>query len=266
MFDTMALSPGLAPALPADVRAMNATALVLAAVAALALLAAALNWAIRQPVFSIRAIRMEGEVTRNSAATLRANTAARLNGNFFTLDLGAARRAFEAVPWVRKAVVTRVWPNRLAVRVEEHRAAALWGSGSDQLVNTQGEVFAVNLGDVEDEDLPTLQGPDGSSAAMLALWRRLEPQFAALNAHIAALTLSGRGSWSIELDSSTEIELGRGTETELVQRTEQFIATVGGVLARYERPLLYADLRHHQGYAVRLKGISTVTDAGPPRN
>ena len=151
MSDTMALSQALDPALPADVRAMNATALVLAAVAALALLAAALNWAIRQPVFSIRAIRMEGEVTRNSAATLRANTAARVNGNFFTLDLGAARRAFEAVPWVRKAVVTRVWPNRLAVRVEEHRSAALWGSGSDQLVNTQGEVFAVNLGDVEED-------------------------------------------------------------------------------------------------------------------
>ena len=86
MSDTMALSQALDPALPADVRAMNATALVLAAVAALALLAAALNWAIRQPVFSIRAIRMEGEVTRNSAATLRAHTAARLNGSSPTIQ------------------------------------------------------------------------------------------------------------------------------------------------------------------------------------
>ena len=32
--------------------------------------------------------------------------------------------------------------------------------------------------------------------------------------------------------------------------------------SRYQRPLEYADLRHTDGYAVRLKGVSTTTDAG----
>ena len=36
------------------------------------------------------------------------------------------RDSFETVPWVRRAVVRRVWPDRLAVRLEEHRAVALW--------------------------------------------------------------------------------------------------------------------------------------------
>ena len=258
----MARFQALDSTLPTDVRAMNATALVLAALAASALLAAALVWAIRQPIFSIRTIRVDGDVTRNSAATLRANSVARLNGNFFTLDLVAARRAFEGVPWVRKAVVNRLWPNRLAVRLEEHRAVALWGNGSDLLVNSQGEVFAANLGDVEDENLPTLIGPEGSSVAMLALLRRLDPLLSEFGTHIANLMLSGRGSWAVELDSGAALELGRGSEAELVQRTQQFISSVGGVIARYERPLVYADLRHRQGYAVRLKGISTVV-AGP---
>ena len=31
--------------------------------------------------------------------------------------------------------------------------------------------------------------------------------------------------------------------------------------SRYHRPLEYADLRHSDGYAVRLKGVSTTTDA-----
>jgi cell division protein FtsQ len=30
------------------------------------------------------------------------------------------------------------------------------------------------------------------------------------------------------------------------------------VISRYQRPLEYADLRHNDGYAVRLKGITTV--------
>jgi cell division protein FtsQ len=251
------------PALPADVRAMNATAMLLALVAVAALLAAALVWAMRQPVFSIRTVAIDGDVTRNSAATLRANTRSSLTGNFFTLDLGAARRAFEDVPWVRKALINRLWPNRVLVRLEEHRAAALWAGDADSLVNSHGEVFAANLGDVEDQDLPTLDGPDGSAPAMLALLRRLEPVLAPLEMHIATLTLSGRGSWAMRLERGATVELGRGGEAELVQRTEQFAKTVGGVIARYDRPLLYADLRHHQGYAVRLKGISTVNDAAP---
>lgn len=252
--------------LPADVRAMNATALLLATLAALALLAAGLVWAMRQPVFTIRTVRVDGEVARNNVATLRAHTAARLNGSFFTLDLGAAKRAFESVPWVRKAVVNRLWPNRLAVRLEEHRAVALWGSGSDLLVNSHGEVFAANLGDVEDDNLPTLWGPDGSAATMLSLLRRLEPVLAPLETRIATLAMSGRGSWAVELETGAEIELGRGSETELVQRTQAFVASVGSVIARYERPLVSADLRHHQGYAVRLKGVSTASDLASPRN
>jgi len=40
---------------------------------------------------------------------------------FFTADLDAVRAAFESVPWVRKAMVRREWPNKLIVTVEEHR-------------------------------------------------------------------------------------------------------------------------------------------------
>jgi cell division protein FtsQ len=261
MLDTMARFAAAEIALPIDVRAMNATAALLALLAAATVLAAAGVWAMRLPQFSIREIRIDGDVARNSAATLRANIRAGVSGNFFSLDLGLARRAMEETPWVRKAVVNRLWPNRIAVRLEEHRAAALWGRDADLLVNSHGEVFVANLGDVEDQDLPTLEGPEASAPAMLALLRRLEPVLAPLEMRIAILTLSGRGTWAMQLDSGANLELGRGSEAELVQRTASFAQTVGGVMARYERPLLYADLRHHQGYAIRLKGISTVTNA-----
>ena len=240
---------------------MNATALLLGLVAGAALLAIALLWAVRQPAFGIRTVRIDGDVARNSAATLRAHVRAGLTGNFFTLDLAAAQRAIEEAPWVRRAVIYRLWPNRLAVQLEEHRAAALWGNDDDLLVNSHGEVFTANLGDVEDDDLPTLQGPDGSAPAMLALLRRLSPVLSGAKMRITTLSLSGRGTWAMQLDAGASVELGRGSEAELVQRTEQFVHSVGGVIARYERPLLYADLRHHQGYAVRLKGISTVNDS-----
>ena len=100
--------------LPGDVRLMNATAAIFAVLGALAIVAMAMAWLVKQPVFNVRAIRIDGDVTRNSVATIRANATPRLAGNYFTLDLAAARDAFEAVPWVRHAVVTRIFPNRLA--------------------------------------------------------------------------------------------------------------------------------------------------------
>jgi cell division protein FtsQ len=250
--------------LPPDVRLMNASANLLWIAVALGLAAMAVAWAARWPLFNVRAIRVEGDVARNSVATIRSNAAPHLAGNLFTLDLAAARRAFESVPWVRQAVVRRVWPDRLVVQLEEHRAAAYWEPerGSDRLVDTYGDVFDANLGDVEDEALPTLRGPEGSSREMLALCVRLAPLVAALDgARIETLALSGRGSWRVALDSGATIELGRGSADQVVARTERFVRSVAQVTARYERALLHADLRHADGYAVRLEGITT-TSAG----
>jgi cell division protein FtsQ len=203
-------------------------------------------------------------MARNSVPTIRANAAPRLAGNFFSVDLQAGRTAFETVPWVRRAVVRRVWPDVLAVRLEEHRAAAIWegaageeGAGGERLVNSFGEVFEANVGDVEDDSLPVLAGPEGNAAAMLALLRRLQPALAQLELNVARVQLSGRGSWRVELDSGAALELGRGNEEQLMARSERFVRTYTQVAAKWRQPLEYADLRHADGYAVRLRGVST---------
>jgi cell division protein FtsQ len=72
-----------------------------------------------------------------------------------------------------------------------------------------------------------------------------------------AMQLSGRGSWSVELDTGATLVLGRGTEDELVARSARFLRTVSQVTGRFQRDLEYADLRHADGYAVRLRGITT---------
>lgn len=246
-------------ALPSDVRLMNLTAHALFVLVALALVVAAVLWAARHPLFAIRVIRVEGDVTRNSVATIRANAAPKLTGGFFTTKLAADKAAFEAVPWVRKAEVRREWPGKLVVRLEEHRAVALWGfeDADDKLVNSFGEVFEANLGDVEDDKLPTLSGPPGTSALMLQLLQSLQPVFAKLDTQIDTLRLTGRGSWRVELDSGAEVALGRGTHDELVASVERFVGTVLPMQAKYQRPLEYADLRHHDGYALKLRGVTT---------
>lgn len=257
----------VAAPLPADVRVMNTVATALYVAAGVGVAVAGVLWLVRSPLWPIRAIQLDGDLARNSVPTIRANAAPLLAGNFFSVDLQQGRAAFETVPWVRRAVVRRVWPDRLAVRLEEHRAAALWeGSdpenGADRLVNSHGEVFEANVGDVEDENLPVFSGPEGTSAQMLALYRRLQAALARLELGVLRVELSGRGSWHVELDSGAALELGRGSEDELMARSERFVRTYTQVAAKWQRPLLYADLRHADGYAVRLQGVSTTPAGG----
>lgn len=245
--------------LPTDVRLMNGVAIAVYVATALALAAASLLWLTRSPGFVIRSIQLEGEFARNSINTIRANATPRLLGNFFSVDLQRSRSAFEAVPWVRHAVVRRVWPNQLTVQLEEHHAVALWQGDDrgDRLVNQQGEVFVANVGDVEDDALPMFSGPDGSAANMLSMYHRLASTFAPLRSEIDSLTLSVRGSWRAVLASGATVELGRGSEDEIIERTARFVATLDSVYARYRQALEYADLRHTDGYAVRLRGVTT---------
>lgn len=246
-------------ALPGDVRLMNAAAQIVFALAGAAALALAVLWLTRAPWFVIRQVQLEGGLTRSSIPTVRANAAPQLAGDFFSIDLQKTRAAFESVPWVRRATVRRVWPDRLRVTLEEHRAAALWQGedGNDRLVNSYGEVFEANVGDVEDESLPGLKGPPGSSARMLAMLQRLHPVLSGQQLALEALQLSGRGSWRVVLDSGATIELGRGSEDEVLARAERFARTLPQVIGRYKQPVEYADLRHADGYAVRLRGVTT---------
>ena len=265
---------------PLDVRLTNTLAAVVFAAALLVLTWAALKWATRSPVFTLRGITLEAAppagFQRTNVASVRANALPRLKGNFFSIDLDASRAAFESVPWVRRATVRRVWPNQLAVVLEEHQPAALWQGDSERrnerLVNTHGEVFEANVGEVEDEELPTLAGADAASAQMLVMLQRLGAALAPLDHHVTVLRLSSRGSWRAELDGGATLELGRGSDEEVGARVQRFARTLAEAAARFSaagekpRALLAADLRHPDGYALRLAGIGTATAAASQRN
>ncbi len=248
--------------LPLDIKLMNGVATALFGVVLLMLLGSALAWVARMPQFNIRGVTVAGDVAHYNALTLRANVMPHLQGTFFTLDVNAARKVFEAMPWVRQAIVRRDFPNRLKVQLQEHQAVAYWGvEGDASLVNSYGEVFEANLGELEKEDLPRLSGPDGQSAQVLAMLQTLQPVLKPIDMTIVQLELTPRGGWRAQFDSGTELELGGGSTSDLIARVERFVKTATQITSRYNRTieqLASVDLRHSDGYAIRLNGVSTV--------
>jgi len=224
------------------------------------------QWVLNHPVWTIRALVVQGDVTHQNAITLRAQVVTRmsaeLGSSFMTLDLDRTRALFESVPWVRQAVVQREFPNRLRITLQEHEAVAWWGSeGSTQLVNTLGEVFEASPDD--SDNLPVLAGPNNRAADVLKLFNALSPQYQYWGFGVERLALTERGNWQLSLDNGALIELGRGDHDTLVTRNQQFIRTVSQVTQEFPGEVQTVDLRYPNGYALSIRGVTTLSTQAP---
>lgn len=81
------------------------------------------------PVFDFSTLEVEGDVARVPVERVKQAVEPVIRGNFFTEDLDEVRRAAETVPWVKRAVVRRVWPDGLRIAVETYSAFAVYEDG-----------------------------------------------------------------------------------------------------------------------------------------
>jgi len=255
--------------LPLDVKLMTAATRALTALFALMCLGAFGLWAVWHPAWSVKAISVHGDVAHQNAVALRVQLATpmqtTLSSSFLTVDLHQVRHLFEGVPWVRQAVVQREFPNRLRVTLSEHRPVAWWGqAGGGQLVNTAGEVFDASPDDID--GLPELVGRPEQSARIWALYQPLAVELDRLGLGLERLALDERGSWRATLNNGARIELGRGTQDDLLVRVARLTATLSQLTQRYPGALESVDLRYPNGYALRVRGVTTTIDGnGKPQ-
>jgi cell division protein FtsQ len=239
-----------------SVDALNACASTLYALAAAALIYAAAHAVVHTPLLPVRQVALQGaldHVTREQA-----ESAARAGavGTFFSVDLDAVRRAFEALPWVRKVEVRRLWPDRIQVAIEEHVALARWGADTQatRLVNTHGEVFAGELR--EAEQLPQFAGPTGSAQEVTRRYAAFRQVLEPLKLEPRQVLLSPRYAWQLRLSNGLTLELGRDQLKEpVLERLTRFVAYYAQTLGSLSRRLDYVDLRYPNGFALRVPEI-----------
>jgi cell division protein FtsQ len=215
---------------------MNVLALLFAVAAALIALAGTARWLAARPAFSLRAIEVRGDLQHVTAASLRAVVAGRLKGNYFTMTLDETRRLLESVPWVARASVRRVWPNRLRVTLVEHRPLGVWEDG--RLLSDDGQLFVANAAEAEIHGpLPAFGGPDAVAPDAARRYYAFAAQLAPLGMTITAIDVSERRSWTVHAlgrdGQATAFELGRDGEAALLdERIAQVAAAYPMVAAR----------------------------------
>jgi len=219
-------------------------AIVALAIALAALLALLLNRPLRR-------VTVDGAFQRVPALEVERAVREHLNGGFVTVDLAALRRAVESIAWVDRARVQRRWPDGLYVQITEQVAAARWGASS--LINARGEVFAVDARHVPPE-LPRLDGPPGSETQVAELYFQLYPRLLETGLRAAALRVSDRGAWELELANGVVIRFGR---RQLAERVERFLAAGAPLIASRGNDIAALDMRYSNGFAVVWRTSST---------
>jgi len=230
---------------------MNLLADVLIVLAALALGWAALTGLQRLPVFPLRELVLVSAPRQVSPDQIEHAARGAMLGNFFTVDLEAARTAFEKLPWVRKVAVRRQWPDGLSLMLEEHEAVARWRqpNGEPGLVNRQGEVFIAERPDGLPA-LPQLSGPDGSAPEILARHAEFGGVLAGIGRRIDAVVLTPRRAWQLKLDDGVAIDLGREQGRHpLGERVERFAAHYDSLRQRFGS-VRVVDMRYPNGFVL----------------
>lgn len=226
----------------------------------------------RLPIFSIRTVNIQGDLSKTSDTALQHAATSAITGTLFTTDLSAVRGAFLETPWVRNVVVRRQFPNGLRIELGEHSALALWGESDEdegtRMLNTHGEIFEANRADIESEHLVQLNGPDERAKDVLVMYQQLARPFSVAGQELQSLSLSERGTWAARTESGAQLELGAGDPTQVLARSQTFFQTLPVISARLgssPQALESADLRHRNAYALRLRGVSTetITATGP---
>ncbi len=250
-----------------DIRTMNMVTRALLAVLVLAVLYAGYRWVARQPMFDLMVVQVQGRDSEPlryvNAATVRSAALPRIRGNFFTVDLNAARAAFETVPWVQHASVRREWPNKLVVSVEEYVVLGTWGEQEGRLVSVDGIVFTANLDEAEEEGkLPALDGPDGSAREVAQRLADLREWLAPLKVMPRALTLSKRYAWTARLDNGIVINLGRANDrSEMRTRIDRLISVYPQLAAALPGRIEMIDMRYPNGLALKRRPLAVTMES-----
>jgi cell division protein FtsQ len=249
-----------------DPRFINRVAGFLATLGVLIVLGALAYRAMHMPMFNITRIVLEpkrGDVLSYvSPASIQSTLDGRVQGNFFSLDLLEVQGILSTSPWVRHVDITRLWPNGLLLRIEEHEPFALWNN--EALINTWGEKYLANRGEVDSIDsLPQFFGPDGSEHLVVQRYAELVRWLSPINLRVKELGLNDRYSWRVLLDNNITLTMGRDPGAEIANpydgggamsfaaTIERFVRAWPALLKRIEgRPVERIDLRYTKGFAI----------------
>jgi len=190
---------------------------ILPIVLVVALLAAA-AMVLRSPLLSVGSVDVSGAVYTDQADVQKIVDGVK-GKPMATVDLDSVTHRFEALPWVRRADVRRVWPRHVEVDLVERRPVAAYYApdGSYRVLDGDGHVIVALAG--EPVDVVALGGvgpaldPGAAAPAPLAGAASVAADLPAeLSSHIREIDAAADGNLTMALVEGGQVLFGPATD------------------------------------------------------
>lgn len=178
------------------------------------------NWKIDRLMaagFVVEKIDVMGEGRLNER-DIRLAAQIQTGSYFFGVDLDAAQDRTESLPWVDRAVVRRLWPNRIVVQIVETKPYALWQNEGQLhlLAETGALIVPVEALESLPTGLRTYIGANAPAAAqsmeaLLSSYDEIWPR-------VESLVQFPSGRWDLHLKNNTIVKLPPQDVEKAVQR------------------------------------------------
>ena len=164
---------------------------------------------------------------------------------FWGQDVAPIQAQIEALPWVKGAIVRKMWPNRLSIWVSEYQPVAFWNQ--NQFVTLDGIVFQLPSVRLTAKNLPYLGGLDYQSLKVIETWNQIYVNLKSNNIMAKGVNIDDRGAWQVQLDNDIVLKLGRG---DWKSKLERFVTIYPQIDVPENKKIDYIDLRYTAGAAV----------------
>ncbi|MCN4143563.1 MAG: FtsQ-type POTRA domain-containing protein [Thiohalomonas sp.] len=230
-----------------------------------------MSWLTKPGNFPFKKIELVNQLENQKSKELQRMTANVMNGGFFSLNVEQLRADLLAkLPWVKSVSVRKVWPDKLLLKIIEHKSVARWLSvekNSDldetQLLSQNGIVFNPVLTDKQERQfaqMTLLMGTNSNAEKVLTNCVQINKKLKQLGLAVKECGMNERRSWKLKLSLNNDLDLKLGKE-KIIQKLERFINVFSGQLKQYLSSVESVDLRYSNGFSVKWIPAASITGA-----
>ncbi|MDZ7824553.1 MAG: cell division protein FtsQ/DivIB [Ahrensia sp.] len=155
-----------------------------------------------------------------------------------SIDAAEAKLSLSKLPWVESARISKIYPDKLEIEIEERAAFALWQQGEAvTVIQADGKVIGGYAADARLAALPLLVGKGAEEEGRVFIDQVARYQDVA--ARVKAYIRVGTRRWDLRLDNGMTIRLPASGVDHALGRLTAMQAELGV----FERDLAAIDLR-----------------------
>ncbi|MEE9310006.1 MAG: cell division protein FtsQ/DivIB [Cocleimonas sp.] len=222
-------------------------ALTVLVIAPIAVAIGTYQWIQNPQNLTITSVEVKGDLNILDKSQLQPVIEPFTKTNLYLLDEKALETAIENNPWVHSASMTKIWPDKLIVKIHEQRPVAFWGD--KEMLAENGEIIKANL-PKEKGNLPLLYSPNDKGRNMATGFLKIRKWMKDFPLKMVEFKEDARGSWQIKLQNDMVLKIGREHQEKRLRR---FMVGYDHSLKQVINDVKAVDLRYTNGFAVKWK-------------